>query len=78
MVLGIVTGIIFVISLVGLYCMFNAIRLAIAIIQTATHYVTDTPEAMLIPPIFSLLTAVFWLCWMGAAVFVYSVGEFSK
>lgn len=71
-------GGIFILSLVGLYCLYDSIRLAIAIIKTATSYVNDTVEAMFVPPVFAIFTAMYWLLWLGGAVYVYSNGEFEK
>jgi len=36
-------GIIWILSLIGLFCMWNNIRLAIAIIKTATGFTVTTP-----------------------------------
>lgn len=64
------------ICLIGFFCMFDKIRLAIAIIKTATVYVRDVPLALLVPPVFTILNALFWLAWLYGVVYLYSVGEF--
>jgi solute carrier family 44 (choline transporter-like protein), member 2/4/5 len=56
----------------------NNIRLAIAIIKTAALYVKDTPLAMLVPPIFTLIVAAWWSIWIVGFIFLYSWGEFFK
>lgn len=58
--------------------MFDKIRLAIAIIKTATLYVRDVPLAQLVPPVFTILNAVFWCVWLFGLVYIYSVGTFVK
>lgn len=58
--------------------MFKKIKLAIAIIKTATLYIRDVFLVMLVPPIFSLIVAGWWVFWIIAAIYVYSVGEITK
>jgi len=58
--------------------MFNNIRLAIAIIKTATAYVIDVPLSMLVPPCFTVLTGIWWLYWIFGVVYLYSVGTIVK
>jgi hypothetical protein len=49
--------------------------LAIAIIKSASLYVIDEPFALLLPPIFAVLSIGFWAFWIAGFVFIYSIGE---
>jgi len=64
--------------IIGFLCMFNKIRLAIAIIKTATIFVGDVPLVMLVPPIFTIFTAIFWTFWIFGAVYLYAIGTITK
>lgn len=64
---------IFVLSLVGLACIFNKIRLAIAIIKTAAIFVRDQFLVILVPPVITVFVAGLWFWWILTAVFVYSL-----
>lgn len=63
------------ISVLGLICYFNRIRMAIAIIKTAAMFVMETPTVMLVPPTISIILMGFWALWIVALVYLYSVGE---
>jgi len=41
-------------------------------IKTAAVYVKDVPTSFLVPPIFSLLVAAFWIIWIFGFVYLYS------
>lgn len=58
--------------------MWNNIRLAIAIIKTATLFTISTPTAMLISPIMAVITIVWWIIWIIFFVYVYAVGVVEK
>lgn len=66
------------ISFLGLLSILNDIKLAIAIIKTATIYVTDIPTAMLVPPVSAVVNACWWAIWLVGFIFLYSIGEFYK
>ena len=46
------------VSFFGLICMLKNIKLAIAIIKTATVYIVETPSAMFVPPIVAIVIAI--------------------
>lgn len=48
-------------SFFGLICMLKNIKLAIAIIKTATVYIVETPSAMFVPPIIAIVIAIWWI-----------------
>lgn len=58
--------------------MWNNIRLAIAIIKTATVFMVETPMVLIVPPVMAVLNIIWWLLWVLAFVHVYSVGDISK
>lgn len=35
----------------------------------------DNPKTLFLPPVFGLITLVFWLVWMICITFVYSSGD---
>lgn len=65
-------------SFIGLLCMWKNIRLAIAIIKTATLFVMETPLVMLVPPLFAIFVVVWWGVWIVGFVYLYSVGTYAK
>lgn len=54
--------------------MFNRIRLAIAIIKTATMFVRDVKSAMVVPIFFYLKLLVFFAIWIIGFIFIYALG----
>lgn len=69
----IVVGV-FAISLVIFCCLYKNIKLAIAIIKTATIYVVDVPLVMFVPILFTIITAGWWAFWICTMLCVYSHG----
>ena len=74
-------------SFFGLICMLKNIKLAIAIIKTATVYIVETPSAMFVPPIVAIVIAIWWdifiyyfrwAIWILGFIHVYAVGDFFK
>lgn len=47
-------------------------------LQTATLYIRDVFLVMLVPPVFSIIVAGWWVFWIIAAIYVYSIGEITK
>ena len=68
---------IFVVSLIGLFCLFRTIKLAVAIIKSAAVFVNDVRSIMIVPPVISLCLFLFWSYWIVVFIFLYSVGEIS-
>jgi len=58
--------------------MWNNIRLAIAIIKTATNFMADVPTTMLVPPVMAIIAIVWWIVWVIFFVHVYAVGDVVK
>jgi len=57
-------GFLIFVSIIVFICMFNSIKLSIAIIRTACVAIKDMPLMFLIPPIFTIILAVYWIWWM--------------
>ena len=55
--------------------MCRRIRLAIAILQSATLFLADVKAALLLPPLFALLTVGLYVYWLLATLAIYSTGE---
>jgi len=55
-------------------CAYKKIALVIAILKTSANFMADNPKTLLLPPVFGILTIVFWIVWMVVATFVYSSG----
>jgi hypothetical protein len=67
-------GVAIVISL-AVICLFNRIRLAIAIIKAAADYVKETPSAMLLPPFTCVILILFFGYWGTTSVYLVSAGD---
>jgi len=57
-------------------CAFKKIQLIIAILKTAAVYMGDNPKSLLLPPVFGILTIVFWIVWIICMTFIYTSGTF--
>jgi hypothetical protein len=50
-------------------CMFNKIRLAIAVIKTATLFVRDNFLIILVPPVIAIVLLILWIWWIISVVY---------
>lgn len=66
---------VFILSIVAFICYFNRIRLAIAVIKTASLYVMEVPFSLMVPPFIAIFLVIFWLLWIYSFIYVYSVGD---
>lgn len=66
---------IIVLSVILIICNYNKIKLAIAIIKTATLYVIDVKEVMFVPVIFTIVISCFLVFWLFGLFYLYSMGE---
>lgn len=72
-------------SLIGLFCILDKIRLAIAVIKTAALFVRDEFEIILVPPVIAVCVGVLWVWWIISVVYkininnsyIVSLGEIS-
>jgi beta-lactamase regulating signal transducer with metallopeptidase domain len=62
---------IWVLSVIGLFCIMEKIKLAIAVIKTAALFVRDEFEIILIPPIIAFWVGVLWVWWIISAMYQY-------
>lgn len=58
--------------------MFRSLRLAIAVLKTATLYVIDVPLTMLVPPFIAIVSAAWFAFWAVGFVYIYSWGTWAK
>lgn len=62
-------------TFLAVLCLFNRIRLAIAVMKAAADYVKDTPSVFLVPPITVAILLIFYAFWSSAAIFLVSSGD---
>jgi len=67
-----------IIVALAVLCLFNRIRLAIAIIKAAADYVKETPSAMLLPPVTVIVLCIFFGYWGVTAVYLISSGDATR
>jgi len=65
-------------TVLAVLCLFNRIRLAIAIIKAAADYVKETPSAMLLPPVTVIVLCIFYGYWGVTSVYLVSSGDATK
>lgn len=58
--------------------MYERIRLAIAIIKTASMFVRDVKSAMLVPGLFFIKLMGFYAVWIVGFIYIYALGTPSK
>jgi len=58
-------------------CMFQRIRLAIAVIKTAAEFVGDCMGIVFVPTVYFFVLACFFVLWLSAQIFIFSCGNFS-
>lgn len=61
--------------IIAVLCAYKKISLIIAILKTSATFMADNPKTLFLPPVFGLITLVFWLVWMICITFVYSSGD---
>jgi hypothetical protein len=62
-------------TVLAVLCLWNRIRLAIAIMKAAADYVKATPSVFFVPPVFLFFLLIFFVFWGGAAIFLVSAGD---
>jgi len=72
---GIACMIIGAIIIILVICLFNKIRLAIAIIKCAAHFIADNPLIVLTPVVFFVVILVYYVFWCSGMLYLYSVGD---
>eukprot|EP00828_Plagiopyla_frontata_P009593 TRINITY_DN1495_c0_g1_i2.p1 TRINITY_DN1495_c0_g1~~TRINITY_DN1495_c0_g1_i2.p1 ORF type:complete len:641 (+),score=63.83 TRINITY_DN1495_c0_g1_i2:43-1923(+) len=65
-------------SLLIFCCYYHKIRLAIAVLKTATAYVADVKTTLLIPPLNVIAVMIFWAWWVVGFLFIYTIAETEK
>jgi choline transporter-like protein 2/4/5 len=67
-----------VLSFFGFLCVFSKIKLAVAIIKTASIFVKDEILITLLPIFTALFTIGLWIWWIITAVYIYSTGTITS
>lgn len=62
-------------SFIGLFCIWNSITLAIAVIKSAAVFMGDTPLILLLPPCITLFILFYWALWIVIFVFLMATGN---
>ena len=60
--------------LFSLCCFFNGIKLGIAVFETTCSYVKANPFIFALPAITTLVSFVWYVIWLIAAIWIFSVG----
>jgi len=56
-------------------CMYNRIRLAIAILKAASDYVRNTLSVFLVPPVICVILVAFYTYWTITSIYLVSSGQ---
>jgi len=67
-----------VVYLIVVCCLLKTLKMAIAILEAAADFVTDTLRIVAVPIISFFWTAIWIVVWTGIAICVYSVGDIKK
>jgi solute carrier family 44 (choline transporter-like protein), member 2/4/5 len=59
-------------------CMYNRIRLAIAILKSGVSFVKDQPLSLLIPVVFFVVIIALYVYWTLAMIYLWSVGTYTQ
>jgi len=62
-------------TFIAVLCLFNRIRLAIAILKAAADYVKETPSVFLVPPVTIVFLLGLYAYWGITAVYLVSSGD---
>jgi hypothetical protein len=65
-------------TLLAVLCLYNRIRLAIAILKAASDFVKDTPSVFILPPLTAVILTIFYAYWGGTAIYLISSGDASQ
>ncbi len=63
------------VSFIGVFCIWNSINLAIAVIKSAASFIGDTPLILLLPPVITVIVLAYWALWMVVFVYLMASGE---
>lgn len=55
-------------AIIGFICIFNKLRLAVAVIKTAAIFVRDEFLIILVPPVSAIFTFGLWIWWIFTAM----------
>ena len=63
------------ISILAFLCLYHKIKLAIAVLKTASKYVGDVKTSVLVPVFNIIILVIFWAFWVVGLLYIYSVGS---
>jgi len=63
-------------SLLSIICLRERITLSIAVLKAAAHFLEDEPGILILPPIFLVLTLLFYVGWIVVAAFIVGTNDF--
>lgn len=66
------------VSFILIFCLFNRIRLAIAVMEEASNYIRDVTSAFFVPIIMFFVSLAFLCFWFFVTIYLYSSGTISK
>lgn len=61
----------------GVLCLYDRIKLAIAIVKTTSDYVSDTRSIVLVPFVSLFVYLGFYALWISGFLYMYSKGDIS-
>lgn len=66
---------IFSLSILFFICIFSKIRIVVAILESATDFVTDVPSSLWVPPVIGVIEIGLACYWLILTLYLYSSGE---
>lgn len=66
------------VSLIILCCLYSKIKLAIGVMKCASNYLGDVKSALAVPPVFTIITACYWVLWICGFVYLFGWGTVEK
>ena len=62
-------------SAIIVICLFNSLRLVVAILETAAEFVEEVGTSLYVPPAMFLAVLIFFAYWLIISLYLYSSGE---
>ena len=76
--LGVALWVLAAISVLLICCLFNRIRLAIAVMEEASNYIRDVMTSFVVPVIMFVVSIAFLCFWFFVTLYLYSSGDITK
>lgn len=75
--IGIITGVVTLIYLICLCCMWHAIGLGASVIEACSDYITSNMRIGIVPLVVFILYIPIFIWWTFGSVYLYSTGQFT-